>query len=462
MIASSSPRDVTAPTEAEQPEANLTRRLAAHLAALRFADMPERAVHEARRGVLDWVGCALAGSRHRTIDVLMQTLGRLGSSPRATVLGRSTRLGTLEAAIANGQMGHVLDYDDTHLSGTTVIHTSSPVLAALFALAETEAASGEDLLLAYATGFEAGVRVGRTAPEHLEGGWHLTGTLGSISAAAAAAKLLRLDALQFTHALAIAATQAAGMQQNRGTMCKSFHAGKAASNGILAALLARDGFDSSLEIVEGPLGFCRIYSRVSAPERLVEGLGESWEILRNGHKPYACGVVLHPTIDAVIALRPRIGRPESVSHVEVRAHRHVTTVTGTRDPATGLAAKFSVYHSVAVALADGAAGAAQYTDARAADPRLAPIRGRVSVTVDESLRKDQAHVRISSDEGCQEIFIDHASGTAENPMTDSALEAKFHANADPAVGPERAAALRDLVWRLESLARAGELPALGG
>ena len=139
-------------------------------------------------------------------------------------------------------MGHVLDYDDTHMGGV-VLHTSSPVLAALFALAERTPVSGADFMLAYAVGFEAGVRTGRTAPGHHKGGWHLTGTLGTIAAGAACGKLLKLDAQQLTYAMGIAATQAAGMQQNRGTMCKSFHAGKAAANGVLAALLAERGFD---------------------------------------------------------------------------------------------------------------------------------------------------------------------------------------------------------------------------
>src|SRR6185436_13621737 len=191
--------------------------------------------------------------------------------------------------LANGQMGHVLDYDDTHMGGV-VLHTSSPVLAALLALAERAPVSGEAFMLAYAVGFEAGVRAGRTAPGHHKGGWHLTGTLGSIAAGAACGRLLSLDAQRMTYALGIAATQAGGMQQNRGTMCKSFHAGKAARNGVLAALLAERGVDSTQEIIEGKRGFSRIYSDVAAPEQLTDGLGASWLIESNGHKPYACGV----------------------------------------------------------------------------------------------------------------------------------------------------------------------------
>src|ERR1700731_4803414 len=287
------------------PEAvTLTKTLCTRLANAKFSDLSVAAKHQARRGVLDWIGCALAGSGHKTITTLLDVLRETSGAPQATVLGRRLRLGLRDAPLPNGQMGHVLDFDDTHMGGV-VLHASSPVLAALFALAERSPVSGADLMLAYAVGFEAGVRAGWSAPGHHKGGWHLTGTLGTIAAGVAGGKLIGLDTQRLTYAMGIAATQAAGMQQNRGTMCKSFHAGKAAQNGALAALLAERGFDSSQEIIEGKRGFCRIYSDEAAPERLTAGLGERWLIETNGHKPYACGVVLHPLIDAVVALRER-------------------------------------------------------------------------------------------------------------------------------------------------------------
>lgn len=208
-------------------QAGVTQQLCAYLAGLRFSDMPGQVAHESCRGVLDWLGCALAGSTHPTIDKLVGVLQEIDGKPQATVFGRKLKLGLLDAPLANGQMGHVLDYDDTHMVETTLVHTSSPILAALFALAARKTVSGERFLLAYAAGFEAGIRTGRASPGHLAGGWHLTGTLGSIAAGVAAGKLLGLDARQLTHALAVSATQAAGMQQNRGTMCKSFRKGQA-------------------------------------------------------------------------------------------------------------------------------------------------------------------------------------------------------------------------------------------
>jgi 2-methylcitrate dehydratase PrpD len=438
----------------------LTKMLAAHVAASQFADLPPTALREARRGVLDWIGCALAGSGHRTITTLIDVLAETGGRPQATVLGRNQKLGLLDAPLANGQMGHLLDFDDTHMGGV-VLHTSSPVLAALLALAERKPVSGAELMLAYAVGFEAGVRSGRTAPGHHRGGWHLTGTLGSVAAGAACGRLLGLDTQRLTYAIGIAATQAAGMQQNRGTMCKSFHAGKAAANGVLAALLAERGFDSSQEIIEGKRGFSRIYSDVAAPDQLTEGLGEGWLIETNGHKPYACGVVLHPLIDAVIGLREREQiKPEAVEEIALQLNPLVLTITGVVEPQSGLQSKFSFRHSAAVALADGAAGIAQYSDARAADPIITALRRRVTAVGDATLRADEAHAAVTVAGRRHEIHVPHASGTAANPMSDAAIEAKFVANATPAIGVERARRAAELVWSLDKLKDVRELIAL--
>jgi 2-methylcitrate dehydratase PrpD len=432
------------------PEAvTLTKTLCARLAAARFADLSAAAVHQGRRGVLDWIGCALAGSSHRTVGKLIDVLQAAGGRAQATVLGRNLKLGLLDAPLANGQMGHVLDFDDTHMGGV-VLHASSPVLAALFALAERASVSGADLMLAYAVGFEAGVRAGWSAPGHHKGGWHLTGTLGSIAAAVAGGKLIGLDPQRLTYAMGIGATQAAGMQQNRGTMCKSFHAGKAAANGVLAALLAERRFDSTQEIIEGRKGFSRIYSDVAAPQMLNADLDRGWLIEANGHKPYACGVVLHPLIDAVITLRNRERiDPAAVRAISLKVHPFVLAITDVVDPASGLQSKFSTLHSAAVALVDGAAGIAQYSDARARDPLVAALRAKVKAVADESLGKDEAYAAILVGDRLHEAHVPHASGTAANPMSDAAIEAKFLANATPVIGAQRARAVCDRVWSLE-------------
>lgn len=434
----------------------ITKELAQFISASRFQDLPADVVHAAKRGVLDWLGCALAGSRHATIAKLLPVLVELSGRAEAQVLGHPIRLGLIESAIANGQMGHVLDFDDTHMGGV-VLHASSPILAALLAVCCSRPLDGRSLIAAYVGGFEAGVRAGQGAPGHHKGGWHLTGTLGSIAAGAAVGRALGLTPQSLTYALGIAATQAAGMQQNRGTMCKSFHAGKAAANGLLAGLLAEQGFDSSEEILEGKRGFCRIYSDIAAPERILDELGTRWEILRNGHKPYACGVVLHPTIDALIALGSKVTDKADVRSIRLRVHPHAVSITGVTDPKSGLKSKFSLSHSAAVAFLDGDGGIAQFNDARARDPEVTALRDMVVIATDDGMRKDQAWAQVVLGSGASiEHAVEHATGTVDNPMSDEALERKYLANAEPVIGA-RAKALGAMVWNLDALADAREL-----
>ena len=437
-----------------------SRKLCEFAARACFEDLPDAVVRECKRGMLDWLGCALAGSAHATIQTLLAGLRAAGSLERVTVIGNSTKMGLMEAAIANGQMGHVLDFDDTHMDGV-VLHTSSPVLAALIATLAVQPRSGKDFMLAYALGFEAGVRVGKCSPGHHDGGWHLTGTLGSIAAGFSVASLLGLNPQRTTYALGIATTQAAGMQQNRGTMCKSLHAGKAAANGVLAGLLAREGFDSAQEIIEGRRGFANTFSKGCVPEALTDALGERWEITSNGYKPYACGVVLHPLIDAVIALRAHQVAVADVAHIALRVHPLAIRITGVVAPATGLQSKFSLYHSAAVAYIDGAAGVAQYSDARASDQNVANLRACVQVEADASLRKDEAHAFLLTRDGQRHaVHIPHAIGTQANPLSDAALLAKFYANASPVVGEARAAEIAAMVERFETLDDANALVGL--
>lgn len=431
---------------------DLTYRLCDFIAGFRYDDLPDGVVHEARRGILDWLGCALAGSRHDTISTLLDVLGTVSGGQQSTVIARGMKLGVIEAAMANGQMGHLLDFDDTHMGGV-ILHASSPILAALFALSEIRPVSGRDFIAAYVAGFEAGVRVGQSAPSHHDGGWHLTGTLGTIAAGVACARLLGLSARQTTHAAGIAATQSAGMQQNRGTMCKSFHAGRAASNGVLAALLAEKGFDSSIEIFEGKRGFSRIYSTTTDLDKLTAKLGEDWMITGNGYKPHACGVVQHPMIDAMIALaRNHDIAPESINSVHLKLHPGVIRITGVENPENGLKSKFSLTHSAAVGYLDRTAGVRQYSNERASSPDVISLRNKITAEGDDSLRKDEARATIKTTDGKRfEHHIPHAAGTVDNPMSDSEMKAKFTGNAETVLSAEDSASLMRMVWQFDRL-----------
>ncbi|MFM1815506.1 MAG: hypothetical protein RLZ98_2201 [Pseudomonadota bacterium] len=430
----------------------MTQRLCRFLTEFSYADLPDAVIHEAKRGLLDWLGCAMAGSGHPTVAIQLEVMRSLSGAPCATVLAHGCRLGLLEAPIVNGQMGHVLDYDDTHLDGV-VLHASSPVLSALLALVDARGGTGRDLITAYVAGFEAGVRVGKAAPRHHDGGWHLTGTLGTIAAGVASGRFIGLDAASLVHCSGIATTQASGMQQNRGTMCKSFHAGRAASNGLLAALLAEKGFDSSPEIFEGRRGFVRIYSSEAAPGRILEGLGEHWEIASNGYKPYACGIVQHPCIDAMIQLAAESGiAPGDVEHYEIRVNPAAVRITGVEEPETGLKSKFSLKHSAAVGYLDGNAGIPQYSDARATAQDIKAARAKITIATVDSYGIDEAEAEVVAIDGRRHVVhVDHATGTVENPLSDSQIEDKFRANTEPVLGVEKTRLLADLVWRLDTL-----------
>jgi len=437
----------------------MTSDLARFLSGIQYEDLSPEAVHEAKRAVLDWIGCALAGSAHPTVKVLLATLDEIGSVPVATVLGQGGRkLSLLDAPVANGQMGHVLDFDDTHLGGV-ILHTSTATLPALFALGERRRASGRDLVAAFAAAFEAGIRVGRAAPRHHEGGWHLTGTLGTVAAAAGSARLIGLDERQTVFALGIACTQAAGMQQNRGTDCKSLHAGKSGYHGVLASMLASQGFDSSPEILEGRLGFTKIYSAAQQNDAIVADLGGTWMIASNGYKPYACGVVLHPLVDAMIEVSRKTGQPASeLERVEVLVHPDVIRITGIDDPGSGLMSKFSANHAAAVAYIDQAGGVVQFTDERADDPIVRGLRTVTEVKREPSFRLDQARAIVRTRSGStHEALIEHATGTAANPMSDQTLGEKFSGNAAPVVGAERTRRIADMIWNLDTLEDIGDL-----
>ena len=447
------------------PASGVSSVLCAYLAACRFEDLPADVIRSARRGILDWIGCALAGSSHASLEPLLTVLERLSGRAEATVFGRRLKLGIADAAVANGYMGHVLDYDDTHLGGT-ILHTSSPVLSALFALSDLQRTNGRDFVLSYVCGFEAGIRCGQASPNHHKGGWHLTGTLGCLAAGVAAGKLLRLDERRLLHALGIAATQAAGMQQNRGTMCKYLHAGKAASGGVLAGLLAQQGFDSARDVIEGYRGFSRIYSDVSVPEALVNELGTRWEITRNGYKPYASAAVLHPVTDAMREVRAAAMasgtsiESDTVETIELSVCPYVMSISGVRAPESGMQAKFSVFHTAAVGLLDGDGGVAQYTDARVRDPAVLALRDKVRIVIDEKLRKDQSRATVIVAGRTHRSAVEHALGTVDNPMGDAAIETKFLANVEHVMERSQAQRIVELVNDVERLEDVSEITRL--
>ncbi|MBI4497291.1 MAG: MmgE/PrpD family protein [Chloroflexi bacterium] len=433
----------------------VTQELASFVAGLYYDDLPPAAVHEAKRCLLDWIGNALGGSRDEPVDLLLATLEELGGTPQASVVGRSIRTSLTHAALLNGYLSHVLDFDDTLTD--TVLHPTSPVMPALVALAERDGASGRDLITAFVAGFEVEARLAQAIfPSHYEAGWHITGTAGAVGAAAAASRLLGLDPQRTLWALGIGATQPTGLREHFGTMTKALHPGRAAGNGLLATLLAQRGFTAAEASLEGPNGFLRAMAAEADLGVLTRGLGQDYLICTNGYKPYACGVVNHPIIDGAIHLRNTYGiSPEQVDAIEVRASDRppIPQLAANPDPQTGLSGKFSLAHCAAVGLVDGVALPAQFTDARVRDPQVAALRRRFRVTLHPTVRETEAYVTAVLKDGRRlEVHIPHATGTQANPMSDAALEAKYRGQAGAALPPEQVDAIARLVWDLETLA----------
>ncbi len=430
----------------------VTRTLARYVLASRYADIPPDVRHEAARSFLNWVGCAVGAARHETVGRALAALQPFSGPAEASVLGRKERLDIMLAALMNGITSHTFDFDDTHLR--TVIHPSGPVASAILALAERQPVSGEDFMHAFILGVEVECRIGNAVyPNHYDVGWHITGSAGVFGAAAAAGRLLGLNEQQMVWALGIAATQSSGLREMFGTMCKPFHPGNAARNGLLAALLAQKNFTSSNQGIEAKRGFANVLSTKFDASQITEGLGKTFEISINTYKPFACGIVIHPIIDACVQLRNEHGlKADDIESIEARVHPLVVELTGKKTPQVGLEGKFSVYHSAAVAVIYGAAGETEYGDDVVRDPKVIALRDRVSTTVDKAVHEDQAHVAIRLKGGkTVQKFVEHAIGSLDRPMTDADLEAKFRGLSTPILQQAATDRLIALCWKAETL-----------
>jgi 2-methylcitrate dehydratase PrpD len=447
-----------APRAAPSTAEGVTRLLARFVVDSKWADIQEDARKEAARSIVNWVGCALGGARHETVDCALSALSELSGPRAATVLGRKERLDILHASLLNGISSHVLDFDDTHLE--TIIHPAGPVAPVLLALAERQAMSGADFLHAFILGVEVECRIGMSVyPWHYDQGYHITGSAGVFGAAAAAGKILGLDERQMTWALGIAATQSSGLREMFGTMCKAFHPGRAAQNGLTAALLAAKNFTSSEQGLEAPRGFAHVLSRERDFSKLTRSLGKTWEVTRNTYKPFPCGIVIHPTIDACIQLRNEHSpRPSEIEKVELRVHPLVLELTGKKTPTRGLEGKFSVYHSAAAALVRGVVGQREYSDDAVRDPEVVALRDRVTATVDPSVREEEVYARVVLDSGrVLEKHVEHVVGSLENPLSDRDLETKFRGQAEGLLSEGEIRELLSLCWSVASLPNAAAI-----
>lgn len=404
----------------------VTRTLARYVCAAKISDHPSSVLHEVKRTFLNWLGCAIGGASHEAVEIAISALAPFSGPAQASVLGRSERLDVIHAALINGISSHVFDFDDLHLR--TMIHPASPVCAAGLAIAEFLPASGGDLLNALLLGLETECRIGAAVyPAHYTAGWHITSTCGVFGAAVAAGSLLGLNEDQMVYALGLAASQPVGLKIMFGTMVKSFQPGRAAQNGVTAAILASKGYVAAERALEAKGGWGEAVTPARNWNEVVDNLGQRYEASFNTYKPYSCGMLTHPAIEGCLHLRNQFNLdPGAIESVELRVHPQVFELTGNKTPNTGLAAKFSIYHCVCVALIYGGASEKQFSDEVVRDLQITRLRGKVTATVDSALMKYQAGVTIRLKNGAvHETFVEAVSGSNVRPMTDCQLENKL-------------------------------------
>ena len=466
-------------TETPAATRAITDYVAGFVVETKLADIPQDVARLGKRSVLDGIGLALAGARSECGHIAQKYLADLGIANTAgsTVIGTGLRLPARFAAFANGLAIHADDYDDTQLAGAKdrvyglLTHPTAPALPPALALAERERRSGAELMLAYQVGVEVECKVAEAImPRHYQHGFHSTATCGSIGAAAAAAKMLRLDREATRRALSLGATQAGGLRENFGTMTKPFHAGRAAENGVVAAEIAALGFTASPNGLEADRGFFRAAGGGFAPEMIDGMLGSPWTFHSPGVsiKPHPSGSLTHPGMGAMLDLiRKHDLKPEQVRHVSVGTNHNMPNALIHHRPRNELQAKFSMEFCMAILLLERRGGLEEFTDEVVNRPDVQAMIARVSFGVHPEAEaagfdKMTTIIEVELHDGkVLETRADFGKGSPANPMSDEELSEKFRGCASWA-GLDRAQAegILDLAWNIETLKDVNELTRL--
>jgi 2-methylcitrate dehydratase PrpD len=440
----------------------LTADLAERSAGLSFDRLPDNVVAMARLCVLDWLGVTIVGSREPAPRTLLRTLAPDAVAKGASVIGHGIRVSPLQAALVNGTSSHVLDFDD--VNATLIGHPSVAILAAVLALAESLQSSGPEFLCAFVAGYETACRVAAAVgPLSYLRGFHHTGTIGTLGAAAACAKLLSLDAERTAMALALAATQAAGLGCMVGTMSKSFHAGKACENGLLAALLAQNDFTANESAIECAKGFAATASGECDSAAALAEPPMGWHILSNLFKFDASCYMTHSTLAGIRELRAQHDlNADEIAEIRLNLGELEFATCALPRPTTGLEVKFSVAHLAAMA----ALGRSTMVidDAAASDPAVIALREKVTVT-DDGISGAPTRVEVLLRDGARRTTACDLTTPEYDPTRlHSRVEDKFRAVTAPHIGADRTEALITAaeapvakldVFRITELARAG-------
>lgn len=437
-----------------------TRQLANYILTSRLEDIPDDVRQEGRRALVNYTGCALGGSNHSAIDITIKALGPFFGKPDAAVIGRTERADPLHAALLNGISSHVHDYDDT--TPKNYMHPSSPMASALFAYASVNPVSGHDFEHAFIIGFETGSRVANSVyPAHYDVGWHITGTAGVFGAVAAIGRLMGLSEQEMIWAIGLAGTQAAGLREMFGSMGKAFHPGRSAQSGYMAAVLAKNGFTGGEYGLEGPRGFAAVQAASYDLSKVTDGLGRDFDLRVNTYKPFPCGIVTHPTIDACIQLRNEHDiKPDEIEFVRLKVAPLVKDLCNKKNISRGLEGKFSAYHAAAIGLVRGKAGLGEFTDEAVSDPAIKAVRELVVSDGDASVSEDGVKVEVTLRNGrVLTKSLEHSLGNLKRPLSDQQLEEKFRDQA-MMLPPDQVDELIGLCWKIDQVDDARRLVSL--
>jgi 2-methylcitrate dehydratase PrpD len=437
----------------------LAQELARRSAALRFENLPADAVHWAKIGILDTVGVTLAGCGEPCAQMVRKLVGNGGAS---LMFGTAERTGALDAALANGVAAHALDFDD--MNNTLGGHPSAPILPALFALADERPVSGRAFIAAFVAGFETECKIGSGVHfHHYTKGWHPTATLGVFGTAAAAANLMRLDADRTAIALAIAASLAAGIKANFGTMTKPLHVGHCARSGLFAALLAEQGFTANPGVFEHNQGFLDVFNGPGTYDvaRILAHWGDPFDIVAPGIavKQYPCCGSTHPALDVMLDLVRRHDlKPANVARIDAWTHARRLEHTNRPDPQSGLQAKFSVQYCLARALTDRAIRIEHFEGDAWGEPAVRAVLPRVHAAAYTAAQFPEdkhygAEVKVTTTDGkAVSGKVDEAAGrTSDNPISRDRLREKFDNCVARALPRSRGGALADMIERLDTV-----------
>jgi 2-methylcitrate dehydratase PrpD len=437
----------------------MTRRIAKFIVETKKSDIPAPVYEHAKIAFMDWLGVTLAGKDELLVKMLIRYTDVMGGNPQATVIGHNVKKSLAQAALINGSASHALDYDDTILA--FLGHPSVTLFPGLLALGEWEGKTGEDFLTSYIIGLKAGVTIASCAGgEHYIAGWHGTSTMGHLSAAAACSRFLGLDEQQTVNALGIAGTQACGLKKVFGTMCKPFHAGRASEVGIMAALLALEGFTSADDILEGAAGLFQAM-KGTVNEIVLANLGKTWDIEDIAQKYHASCHATHSPIEAArsIVRKERLAIGD-IKSIKVHSSEVALGAAYRTDANTGLEGKFCIPYCVANALLRANTGMQAFTDEKVRDSEVKALMSKISLVKDNEILLLSSKVEVDTNDG--RSFSAFCDVMQEIPPLDEKREkikSKFLDLAGAVLGDAKAEKLIDEILSLEKMKNMNELVA---